>query len=95
MKEPVVGEQVYVPSSFYMSRGEDDFSGGLATIEKVECSFYLPPGHHNYTMVGIKERPGVLYNWTALMDNQEAIAKAYAGKIAHADPDYDPQFNDS
>ena len=91
--EPKVGDKIYVGSSFYVYRGEDDFSGGLATINKVEYSKSLPKGHHNYTFIGLEERPNTMYNWNNLMENQEKLKKEYSGKIAHPDPDDRAEFN--
>ncbi len=36
--KPNKGDKIYVPSAYYVYRGEDDFEGGLATINKVEAS---------------------------------------------------------
>lgn len=92
--EPKIGQQIYVPSAMYVYRGADDFAGGLATIDKIEHSKHLPKDHVNYTMVTIKERPNTSYNWKSLLEKQEYLAKEYAGKIAHPDPDLRPDFND-
>lgn len=88
-----VGDKIYVPSSFYVYRGEDDFAGGMATINKIEHSTHLPKDHYNYTMVGIKERPGVMYNIKPLMEEQAKLKKEYGKTVAHPDPDNDPKFN--
>ncbi len=93
MEEPKIGQEIYVQSSFYVYRGIDDFAGGLATINKIEHSDHLPKDHVNYTMVGIIERPGSMYNWNNLVENQEKLAKEYAGQKAHPDPDDRAEFN--
>lgn len=92
--EPVIGQKIYVPSSLYVYRGEDDFAGGIATINKIEKSPWLPEDHYNYLMVGIAERPGSMYNWRPLLERQEELQKMYADQIAHPDPDDRPEFND-
>ena len=92
-KEPKIGDKIYVPSSYYVYRGEDDFEGGLATINKVEHSKHLPKGHVNYTMVGIEGRPSTMYNYRVLAEEQDELKKEYAGKVAHSAPDFDPEFN--
>ncbi len=30
-----VGDKIYVPTSWYIDRGEDDFEGGIATVKRV------------------------------------------------------------
>jgi len=92
--QPVIGQKIYVPSSLYVYRGEDDFAGGIATISKIEKSDFLPPDHYNYLMVGIAERPGSMYNWRPLLERQEELKKMYGDQIAHPDPDDRPEFND-
>ncbi len=91
--KPKMDQSIYVPSSFYVYRGEDDFAGGLATINKIEYSSHLPEDHVNYIMVGIKERPESLYNWKNLLKDQEKLAKEFKNAKAQPDPDYSPQFN--
>lgn len=92
--EPTIGQKIYVPSSLYVYRGQDDFAGGIATINKIEKSKTLPPDHYNYLMVGIAERPGSLYNWRPLLERQEELKGMYGDQIAHPDPDDRPEFND-
>lgn len=92
--EPVIGQKIYVPSSLYVYRGQDDFAGGKATINKIERSKDLPPDHYNYLMVGIEGRPGTMYNWRPLLERQEELEKMYGDQIAHPDPDDRPEFND-
>jgi hypothetical protein len=94
MKEPELEQKIYVPSALYVYRGADDFAGGLATIDRIEHNSNLPKDHVNHTMVGIKERPSTMYNWNVLLNEQEELAKEYAGQIAHPDPDYREEFND-
>lgn len=93
IKEPKVGDKIYVPSSYYVYRGEDDFKGGLATINKVEASNHLPKDHFNYWMVGIEGRPSTMYNYGVLVEKQEVLKKEYAGRVAHSNPDFNPKFN--
>jgi hypothetical protein len=92
--EPVIGQKIYVPSAMYVYRGADDFSGGLATINKVKHADFLRPDHYNYTSVGIAERPGTMYNWRPLLERQEELKKMFGDEIAHPDPDDRPEFND-
>jgi len=91
--EPHVGQKIYVSTSLYLSHGMDDFEGGIATISKIEKSKDLPEDHCNYLMVGIKERPGTLYNWKLLLEEQEKLKKRFGKNLAHPDPDNRPEFN--
>jgi len=89
----VNGDKIYVPSSYHVYRGEDDFEGGLATINKVEHSNNLPKDHVNYTMVGIEENISTMYNYRCLAEEQDELKKIYVGKIAHSSPDLRAEFN--
>ncbi len=93
-RKPIIGEQIYVPTSLYVYRGEDDFVGGIATISKIEYSKHLPEDHFNYTMIAIKERQGTMYNWNVLLEKQEELKIEHKDKVAHPDPDYRAEFND-
>jgi hypothetical protein len=94
IRKPIIGEKIYVPSAYHVYRGKNDFEGGLATIDSIEYSKFLPEDHINYIMVGVKERKGVMSNWRMLLEKQKQLKKEYKDKIAHADPDLRPQFND-
>ena len=91
--EPKVGDKIYVPSSYYVYRGQDDFDGGIATINKVKASEHLPKDHFNYWMVGIAERETVMYNWRWLMEQQEELKEEYLDKVASPNPDDRAEFN--
>lgn len=93
IKAPQIGDKIYVPSSYYVYRGEDDFEGGLATINKVEVSKHLPKDNSNYWMVGIEGIPSTMYNYRVLVEEQDELKKEYAGKVAHSSPDLRPEFN--
>ena len=90
MKEPKVGQEIYVGSQAYMSRGEDDFAGGKATINGVKA---VTNGGKPDFFVSIKERPGHSYSWRNLVEKQEEYAKLFGDRVAHADPDTRPEFN--
>jgi hypothetical protein len=94
VEQPFIGQKIYVPTSLYLYRGADDFSGGLATINKVEKSNFLPEDHYNYLSVGIVERPGTMYNWRPLLERQEELKKMFGDEIAHPIPNLNPSFND-
>ncbi len=91
--EPIEGQEIYVPGACYVYRGEDDFAGGKAIINKIKHNDFLSKDHFNYTEVGIKERSGVMYNWNALLEQQDKLKEEYKDQIAHPDPDYSEEFN--
>lgn len=95
MKLPKIGDKIYVPSSYYVFRGEDDFDGGLAEIAKIDISKHLPEEHFNYIMVGITNRPATMYNYKSLLKDQKELKKEFKNQLAKPNPDLRPQFNDS
>ena len=91
---PIKGQKIYVPTSIYVYRGEDDFMGGIATISDIEYDKILPKDHYNHIMISIEENPKTGYNWNYIYENQKKWKKEYKGQIAHPDPDLRPEFND-
>ena len=83
------GDKMYVYSSFYISRGSDDFVGGLATIERIDVDERLGIDHFNAVMVSFKERGSTKYNYKNLLEKQSELEKEFGNNIAHADPDID------
>jgi len=92
-KLPKPGEKIYVGTSLYLSHGVDDFEGGVATVDKVEVDRKCT-NEYNQVMVGIKERPGTMYNYTYLMEKQAEWKKEFGKRKAHKDPDYSESSND-
>ena len=84
---PKIGDKIYVDSSCHISRGSDDFTGGLATVSRVEKS--MSGGDPNCIFVHIKEgKRG--YNWTQfLAKDQERLKKEFGKSKAHPSPDID------
>ena len=89
-REPVVGEDVYIPSELYLSHGRDDFAGGLCRISRIETSVLGVPG----TYVEVEEQPGTLHGWDDLLRQQDELRARYGDRRGHADPDLRPEFND-
>lgn len=93
---PVVGEDVYVPTSLYMSHGADDFVGGLCEItsinDRIDDTETKALGY-NRVMITIKERPGTQYNWFSLCDEQEELKERFGDNRGYPDPDDRPEFN--
>lgn len=92
-EEPKKGNKIYVPSALFISRGADDFAGGIATVKNVEYDERLGKGHMNYCFVSIEERPGSKYNWKDLATKQKELKKTYKKQKAHPDPDMHPDSN--
>lgn len=87
------GDRIYVPTSLYMYRGEDDFIGGLATVKDFDIVDYLDENHVNKVMVSIEERPGTSYNYKHLLEKQESLKAEFGENKAYPDPDINPEFN--
>ena len=84
---PELGDQIYVPTQLFLSHGEDDFLGGIATVNRI----IIEP---NLIMVGIEEASeAVRYNWAYLKKHQEEWAEKYWNRIAHEAPDFRTEFN--
>lgn len=82
---PKVGQDIYVPSSFYLSRGRDDFRGGRCEVSKVEWD----EQQQNH-VVCIVERPSHGYYWeSSLRDQQKKLAEEYGDERGRPDPDPD------
>jgi len=83
---PQIGDRIYVPSSFHISRGEDDVVGGLATITRVYKS--MSGGDPNCIFVDVEEHPNKGYNWTQrISKDQKKLKKTFGKKRAYPDPD--------
>ena len=80
MDAPKPGDKIYVYSSYHISRGRDDFHGGLATVKEVTMSRSGP-------YVKVIENPGVSYNWEYLAELQEKLRERFGEVVAHPDPD--------
>ena len=90
MELPKKGDKLYIPSSYFISHGSDDVDGGLATIASIDVNKNLPEGHRNRIFVSFEETGAAhAYNLTILLEDQEKLAKEYAGKIATPSPDID------
>jgi len=84
---PEVGDKIYVNSSFSISHGSDDFTGGLATVKRVYKS--MSGGDPNCIFVDIVEG-NRSYNWTQfLADDQAELKKEFGRRKAHPSPDID------
>lgn len=88
---PKAGDDIYIPSAFYLSRGRDDVVGGLAKVKSV---YKQMSGGEQVHFVSVKEIPGV-FNWEKHLALMQAELKEKFGKSrAHPYPDARPEFNE-
>lgn len=80
-----VGDDMYIPSAMYISRGSDDRVGGLAEIKSIDSK----------GMVSFKEIPGVSYNYEYLLKEQDKLKKEFGNSRAYPDPDIDTPWIES
>lgn len=85
---PSVGDDIYVPSQWYMSHGHDDFEGGLVRVTKVHFS-----SQWKRWTIEVAERPGHGYFWDTLRNEQERLKAEYGDRRGHPDPDDHPDSN--
>lgn len=90
LKGPEVGQDVYVPTSLYLSHGADDFIGGLCEV--IEVKDGISAGK-SVPFIRVKERPSTSYNWKRLLEKQESLQAEYGTRRGYPDPDLDPEFN--
>jgi len=95
MKKPKIEDKIYVYSSYYVYRGADDYIGGIATITDIKYDDNLPEDHINHIMIQINNQEGHWYNYKALLEKQEELKDNFGDKLAHADPDTRPEFNNA
>lgn len=78
------GDEMYVYSSFYISRGSDDVCGGLAKIEKIEQDKDI------HTLVWVMfEGLDSAYNYEHLLEKQNELKDQFGSQKAHPCPDID------
>lgn len=85
------GDSIYVPTAWYISHGQDDFTGGLCTVSRIEMGI---SAGEKVAFVEVSERPGHLYNWPILAKEQESLRAEFGDRRGHRDPDYSPECND-
>lgn len=79
--EPEIGQFIYVPTSLYIDREEDDFQGGVCKITKIDKNY---AGEGNI-FVEVEENPGVMHNWSYLTKNQEEWKLKYKDRKGKLD----------
>jgi hypothetical protein len=78
---PKVGDTIYVPTRWYISRGTDDILGGKATVTDVEQKSYG-------LVITVAEIPNHGFIWKTLENQQEKLRAEYGDRTARVDPDY-------
>ena len=81
---PKVGEIIYIGTALYLTHGQDDIIGGMATVSDINTA--------NRT-VSVEENPGTEYYWDHLGPKQTELEVKFGNTIAHAEPDMRLQFN--
>lgn len=78
---PKIGSDIYVGTSMYIDRGEDDFAGGLCTVSEISKM-----GRNWF--VSVLENPGGGYNWEILLEQQSELREEHGTQRGHRDPDW-------
>ena len=94
MREPKLREDVYVPTSLYLSHGKDDVVGGLAQVVEIRTGTKGKALDINLVFVRTLEHPNVFYNWAILLEKQEELKEEFGNQRAYPDPDMRAEFND-
>jgi hypothetical protein len=89
---PEVGDIIYVPTSLYIDRGEDDVEGGLALVTLVREEGPHPNGGR-YLRLDVAQHPNKGYYWNSLFAKQADHMKRYKNQVAYPDPDTGVWFN--
>ena len=73
-----IGDDIYIPSAMYISRGSDDRVGGLAKIIKIDTN-----------SVTVDTFPNISFGYDNLLSQQEELKKTFGENRAYPDPDID------
>lgn len=93
-KLPKIGDEIYVPSEFYLGHGSDDLIGGLARVTRVELITKLTTGPNAGKHFVIVEEVFGSRRWGDHLDKMQAeLKKEFGKRRAHPEPDDRPEFN--
>lgn len=84
-----VGDDIYIPSACYISRGSDDRVGGLARINSIEVNEKLPEDNYNRIFVCVDEIQNTSFNYAYLLEMQDKLKEEFRDNRAYPDPDID------
>lgn len=87
---PKVGDEVYVPTRLFLSRGREDTWGGVAKITKAIEQSDVNGGD---LLLRFEELPGVGLYWKAIMDQQKKLMEQFGDQRARSCPDMHPSAN--
>lgn len=76
----VAGQDIYVTSAMFISRGSDDRVGGLAKIKSID---------EKNNRVVVEEFPNIQFGLDSLMKQQEELKITFGDNRAYPDPDVD------
>jgi hypothetical protein len=86
---PKVGEDIYLKTSWYLSHGADDFTGGRCEVTKVTWD-EAQKAH----FIEVAEDPGSRIRWEGhLKEMQPKLEKEFGNRRGHPDPDNHPDAN--
>lgn len=88
MKQPKIGDEIYIGSSYSIDHEWDDVKGGLTKI--VDIKLNLTPSCLDYNRIFVVvEGINTSYNYQYLMEHQEEWKKTYKNnKAKYSYPEY-------
>ena len=84
---PNIGQDIYLDTQLYLSRGADDFIWWLATVNMVK------KGENGTVWFSVIEKPGSTMNWIPYRNKQKELQQKFWDQRAYPDPDHRPEFN--
>jgi hypothetical protein len=95
---PQVGDEVYLPTELHLTHGADDFVGGRCRVGRVVdgsgSGLLERVPFRDSVGVELEERPGWIYDWIHLVDQQEQLRAELGSLRGYPKPDLRPQFNE-
>jgi hypothetical protein len=88
---PKVGQLIYTETHLYLGHGNDDCVGGLSQVTQVYRDMSGGDPKCVFVEVAQHDHGG---NWTqVLFPDQKELLEEFGDRVAYADPDDRPQFN--
>jgi len=77
-----VGDDIYLPSEYYVGHGADDFHGGLCEIVEIDTRNPAKP------MIRVAEQPGLSWtNLAMLIKEQDKLREQFDDQRGYMDPE--------
>ena len=93
-QEPHIGDKIYLPTSLYVTHGEDDFIGGICIISKaIKYGEDDAKEKGSSWRIEVLEDPGSFYSWDYLLELQDKLKVEFGDQRAYKRPDYREEFN--